>query len=1604
MIDILFIDIETDRSGKIRDYGALYRDKELHERNPGRLAEWIKVANTICGHNIIKHDIPELKKILGNEIFKGKKYIDTLLWSPLIFSENPYHHLVKGYKIVNDSEVNNPLSDCKLTKDLLLEELVAFRKLDKDYRKILSALLSDKNEFNSFLERASELSISSATSEMVYPFVEGKLCHKVNLDRFIHQHPIELAYALSIIRLDNNESILPFWVRKQFPETDQVMNALRFSSCSDQTCEYCTTKLNPKKALKTYFGYPDFRKFDESRKISLQEETVQAGLQEHSFVAVFPTGGGKSLTFQLPALIRGDCTRHLTVVISPLQSLMKDQVDNLQDRFQITKAVAINGLLSPLERQEAFERVEKGSAHILYLSPESLRSPSILRLISSRSIARFVIDEAHCFSSWGQDFRVDYLYIAEFIKKIQERNFNKPIPISCFTATAKPQVISDIKSYFRSRLELELEGFITQKRRKNLSFEVLKTETPEGKKHQLFDLVQKSEKPIIIYASRTKAVEGVATDLAKSGFKTTFFHGQLDKDVKKKNMEDFMSGKSPIIVATSAFGMGVDKEDVRTVIHYNISDSLENYIQEAGRAGRNEHIKAKCFILYNDSDLNKHFSLLQQTKLNKKEIDEIWKSLKSQAKRRSKISHSALEIAKSAGWDIELKDLETKVKTAISCLEDRGFLKREQNSSMVYADSLLVKNFMRGQSLIQQSDLLTEKDKQDCERVLQRIIKDEETRLEYLSDSTQLTIEKVQESIRTLRDLNILGDAKDLTAFLNLNNSKNGSATITKHFLEIERFLYQWLDKKDRIKISLRQLNQIVIDSGKVDSTVDSIHRILAYWEVRRCITKKRIDREKEIYEIVVKSKVDLDNDVEWRHKLSGSIIKILTDFAITQNNPIKQKDQVPVGFSLIELRDNNLFMGKVVEGGTSKYEKTLLFLNQINAIKLEGGFMVSYNRLNIEDIKGKEKPNFKVEDYAKMEMHYQHKTEQIHIVGEYAKKCVDNYESALSYVNDYFTLEYEEFLARYFPRRKSEIRRPLTPDKFKEVIKDLDTDQTQVLNDNKSDHILVLAGPGSGKTKVLVHKIASLLLLEDIKPEQFLMLTFSKSAAMEFRQRIRKLVPEFTGLIKITTFHGFCFELMGQLGDLVKSQNIISECLEGIKNEDVDTTIISNKSVLLLDEFQDINQQEWNLIKKIIEIAGNIRVIAVGDDDQNIYEFRGASNRFMKEYQKTYQSVQYSLIKNYRSREGIIKFNNQLLSTIPNRLKLEKLIPAKKTKQARISITKYLTKNLVQPLVNSISSAETNGTQAVLVHTNREALMLSSLLEMRGYKTRLLAGFDGFNLNQLDEIRSFTNVLKNNVDDTGLIYEENWKNSLEWFKKKYTGTLHFTTCLSVLHQFEKAYPEKKILVEWYEYSREIKMEDAIRIDSSLIVVSTMHKAKGKEFDHVWLLLEDFNFSTDAAKRQIYVACSRAKESLHIHTNTSFFDNIKVDEQKVFHYSQPTAPPAFYDLVLSHKDVNLGDQKYHSNSISINTLNTGDSLKIDSVNFGENQAFGFRCDKSKNVMLFSKAFVNKELKELEKSGYYLRKARVEYLVHWYDKDEEKEYKIVLPRLRFLKRK
>tara|TARA_R110002033_G_scaffold167528_1_gene206728 strand:+ start:3029 stop:7843 length:4815 start_codon:yes stop_codon:yes gene_type:complete len=1599
---VLYLDIETNKQGKIKDVGALFNGQELHENQLTKLESWINQAEYICGHNIVEHDIPLLERVLGNEVFKNKKIVDTLLWSPLLFGDNPYHKLVKGYKIVNDSDYNNPLSDCKLTKQLLIDELNRFNELDSNIKHIYAGLLSIHNAYSGFLELINFQSNNLNPVVEIANLFKNKICDSANINQLINESPIELAYAFSLINTKEDKSILAYWVSKTLPKTQQILDDIRFSFCGNQGCYYCKTYLNPKKALQNYFGYEDFRRFDQNEDISLQEKTVRAGLTSSSFVAVFPTGGGKSLTFQLPALMKGSLSRQLTVVISPLVSLMKDQVENLEKNFDITKAVAINGLLSPLERQDAIERVEKGGVQLLYLSPESLRSPTILRLLKQRSIARFVIDEAHCFSSWGQDFRVDYLFIADFIISLEEHKLSGKIPVSCFTATAKPQVIEDIKEYFKTKLNIDLKEFVTRAGRTNLRYEVIDVKDPNLKMGSLLSLLEHCEKPAIIYASRTKRVEEMHGLIQKAGFNSTYFHGKLDKDVKKDHMDWFMDNDKDIMVATSAFGMGVDKGDVKSVIHYNISDSLENYVQEAGRAGRDDKIEAKCYILFNEQDLNKHFSLFQQTKINQKEIQQIWQALKNLSKFRKtkKISNSALEIAQKAGWDTEIQELETRVKTSIAALEDQGFLKRKLNSPMVFADSLLVPNLSNALKLIHENGNLTEVQINNCSRILQRIVKDDECRIDYLADRTGLKLFEIRDVIDILRDFKILGDAKDLTAFIDLTQSEKGSKKTLERYRKIEVAMHNVL--KVDIKISMRQLNQTINDL-EVKSEIHELRNILNYWEVRNFISKKRVDRENDLYKIKIKDYESLSEDVKWRHELTLDVYELLERFYLeqkeTQNSNVKK--DLAVSFSMLDLKNSNQLFGQIKEEDLKRYEKTLLFLNQIKSIKLEGGFMVSYNRLNIEEIDSSI-PRFTIDNFSKMGTHYKHKTEQIHIVGEYAKRRLQNYESALAYVNDYFSQPYDEFLAKYFPRRKMEISRPLTPKRFKEIAGELDVDQRSIVDDNKSDNILVLAGPGSGKTKVLVHKIASLLLIEDIKPEQFLMLTFSKAASLEFKARARKLVPEYTGLIKITTFHGFCFQLLGQLGDLKKSENVIQDCIKAIENEDIDISSIINKSVLLLDEFQDVNDAEWKLVQTIISKAKNIRVIAVGDDDQNIYGFRGASNKNMLEFKAKYKATQYALIKNYRSSAHIVSFNNTLLKKIPNRLKTLELEPIDKSLESNIKLIRYRASHLEKSLAERVVQDNYNGTRAILVRTNKQALMLNTFLKELGQKTRLITGLEGFSLDHLFELRTFTNHLKQNINDAGLIFNNQWDEAKAYFITEHNLSIHFKICLDIIEKFDLNFNKQKQIIDWYAYIREIKMEDAIDADSNVIIIATMHKSKGKEFDHVYMLLEDYDFSKIESKRVVYVGCSRAKLSLQIHCNTDFFDEFENNQLSIEKFKGLTEQPKYFELILGYKDIYLGSQKYARTANAISTLKSGDVLKKDTVQFTTNLAIGLAKEDHRNVLLFSQAFMTEKYDVFLNDGYQLLNGNVEYLVYWYDVKEDKEYKVVLPKLRFEK--
>ncbi len=269
------------------------------------------------------------------------------------------------------------------------------------------------------------------------------------------------------------------------------------------------------------------------------------------------------------------------------------------------------------------------------------------------------------------------------------------------------------------------------------------------------------------------------------------------------------------------------------------------------------------------------------------------------------------------------------------------------------------------------------------------------------------------------------------------------------------------------------------------------------------------------------------------------------------------------------------------------------------------------------------------MEDYQKLNQFYENKVQQIHIVGEYAKKMISDYRDALQFAEDYFQLNYASFLNKYFKgARQNEIKQNLTPAKFRQLFGELSPTQLKIIKDNESKYIVVAAGPGSGKTRLLVHKIASLLLMEDVKHEQLLMVTFTRAAATEFKKRLLKLIGNAANNIEIKTFHSYCFDLLGKVGNLEKSDAILKKTIERIKNKEVEASRIT-KTVLVIDEALDMDEDEFNLINSLMEQNEEMRVIAVGDDDQNIYEFRGANSKYLQQFIQVYKATKYELVEN---------------------------------------------------------------------------------------------------------------------------------------------------------------------------------------------------------------------------------------------------------------------------------------------------------------------------------------------------------------------------------------
>ena len=1587
------VDVEVGlKDHKIHDIGALRQDgATFHKASKEELLDFLRDTDYLCGHNIIHHDA----KYLFSDRACRWTLVDTLYVSPLLFPERPYHRLVKDDKLVCD-QMNNPVNDCEKARDLLLDEMARWSSLPEEKRKVFASLLKGKEEFDGFLSLVKAERVSWGLPGLIRRLYDGKICAHADVDMLVRQHPCELVYALALIDTTDHRSVTPGWVLRNYPEVEYVMKLLRHTRCAEG-CAYCRSQLDVLRGLKLFFGYDQFRTYAGE---PLQERAARAAIEGKSLLAIFPTGGGKSLTFQLPALMEARAVHGLTVVISPLQSLMKDQVDNLADRG-ITDAVTINGLLDPITRALSIQRVQEGDASLLYIAPEMLRSKTIERILMVRNVVRFVIDEAHCFSSWGQDFRVDYLYIGKFIQEYQQKKgCRTPIPVSCFTATAKQKVVQDICDYFKRTLNLDLELFASTASRTNLRYSVIHAETDDDKYAKLRELVAESTCPTIVYVSRTRRTKELASKLTRDGYKALPFNGKMDSDEKIANQDAFMSDQVRIIVATSAFGMGVDKKDVGLVVHYDISDSLENYVQEAGRAGRDPHLNARCYVLYSDNDLDKHFILLNQTKLSISEIQQVWKAVKDMTRKRMRVCCSALEIARNAGWDDSVSDIETRVRTALSALEQSGYLERGNNVPHVYATGITVKNMDEARQRITASVLFGQDEIEKAVRIITSLISQKyiakaqdsgaESRIDYLADILGLTKKEVVSVVERMRQEGILADSKDISAYLmDAGDSERRARMFLERFARLERYILSYIPD-EALRISCKQLNDNAVHEGIDTSKEKDIRTLLYFLTIKGYIRKKEdaehhmeLSRRADMESILrrVEKRVEISRfAVGWLYKLAkeGEVQDAGTEKAAVQFSVVELLNQLKAGSQSLFHPGEELQLEDV--------EESLLYLSKIGALKLEGGFLVLYNAMDIRRIKDN-KSRYKQDDYRMLNEFYKQKIQQVHIVGEYANLMVRDYQAALQYVQDYFQMDYKKFIAKYFKgERVNEIQRNLTPEKYKQLFGQLSKRQMEIISDKESRCIVVAAGPGSGKTRVLVHKLASLLLLEDVKHEQLLMLTFSRAAATEFKQRLMELIGNAAHYVEIKTFHAYCFDLLGLIGNLEEVKNVVGKAAEMIEQGEVEPNRIG-KTVLVIDEAQDMGAEEHALVRALMHHNEEMRVIAVGDDDQNIYDFRGSDAGYMFRLMQEPGSRFVEMTENYRSSRHVVAFANEFVKGIGRRMKTSPIVSMRK-EDGWVTVTRHSSACMYQPLVEELCRNRGEGTTCVLTQTNEEAVIVVALLRKRGVRSKLIQSMEGLLFWNLAEMRYFLKYITKRVS-TPLIPDDLWEEAKRATFEAYDGSsslAYVKRCVEVFEQINRT----KYVTDFKEFVFESSVEDFCDVSGADVVVSTIHKAKGREFDDVYMLVADGYLKNDHLLRRYYVGITRAKNRLFVHTNGDFFAGLKADEYRVD--PREYAMPEEIVLQLSHKDVFLDFFKFKDLKRVVLSLKGGDALGYRDATLYDG--------KQRPVARLSQS-MQKKLAEWKELGYEVKSASVRFVVAWKPKDapkEEAETAVLLPDL------
>ena len=1497
-----------------------------------KLDDFADGADFLLGHNLINFDLPHLKAAKSDLRILKLPPVDTLWLNPLAFPRNPYHHLVKHYQDgqLKHGRLNDPELDARLALEVFDSQQTALRDTPLSLLAAwhwLTGTGPDRAGFDAvfaairYAPRPTEAAANAAIRERL----AGIACQNRGQDILenVAQSGWPLAYALAWLSVSGGNSVMPPWVRHQFPEAGKLIRQLRDMPCGESDCDWCGERHNPRKELKRWFGFDDFRPEPKDEDgHPLQQVIVEAAMAGEHVLGILPTGTGKSLCYQIPALSRYDKTGALTVVISPLVALMADQVAGLE-AHGIGSCVAINGLLSMPERADALDRVRLGDAGILIISPEQLRNRSLHRVLDQREIGAWVLDEAHCLSKWGHDFRPDYRYVGRFIR---EKAGQDPIPpVLCLTATAKPDVVADIQQHFRDELGVRLKVFDGGAHRTNLEFIVVPTTGGEKFSHihqiLMADLPPDMPGGAIVYCATRRQTEEVAEFLQDKEVAADYFHAGLPPETKKSVQQRFINGELCVIAATNAFGMGIDKPDVRLVIHADIPGSLENYLQEAGRAGRDRQM-ARCVLLYATDDVERQFGMSARSRLTRREIHGVLRALRNLDRKKrldGEVVATAGEILSEDDEKVFERDSttdDTRVRTAISWLEESVLLTRDENRVQVFPASLRVDSVEEASRRLAKAPM-TNNHRRRLLKIAETLIDadpDEGISTDELMGVSGLSAESVRSALYDLERLGIASNDTALTAFVHAGVARNSlkrfdeAAELETALISQMREVAPDMGTEDTSILHLRVAAQTLRDEGVIDPLPERLWRILrsiagdgrgeggdaGSLGVRR--------RDAETVQVTLRREwSDLEELASRRREGAKCLLDHLLACLPPGSRGTDLLAETTLG-KLLEAITSDLFLKS--RNPERLLHHALLWLHDQEVIRLNKGLAVFRPAMTIR--LEEERRGFANADFAPLDFHYKGQVLQIHVMVEFAQRGLNNMADALRLAIDYFSLKQEDFLRLWLPDRDKEIARETTPESWRAIVESLKNpiQQRIVADDREQTNVLVLAGPGSGKTRVLVHRIAYLIRARRENPRGILALAYNRHAAVEIRRRLIDLIGDDARGVTVLTCHALAMRLVGvsfqdrerQLLDDDAFREVLRQATallrgEGLEPEEADDQrerLLAGFRWILVDEYQDIGADQYELISALAgrtlkDEDRKLTLFAVGDDDQNIYAFNGASVEFIRRFEADYGPKPTYLIDNYRSTDHIIATANALINPARQRMKTGHPI---RIDRARAKNPPGGDWDALDPIsrgrVQILSTWRDPISQAQVAMA--ELQRLAALSPNWDWSTCAVIAREW---KYLDPVQAFCEVhhipvQMGNEEIPSFWHLRETRKFVEWLRGRDTRLVEGADLSNWVdahppgpwiellrqaldeHTLETGGAEVPVdhFIEWLaEWGRDIR-----RRQRGLLLL-TAHRAKGLEFDHIAVLdggwsKVDRDEDPDAPRRLYYVAMTRARQTL----------------------------------------------------------------------------------------------------------------------------------------------